>query len=144
MSGGAAAEIGFDLVFSTSIVTGLLAALIALTGFREVGFREVRSALEPDDPGQRVAESPSERVTVPLAGRAVTVAVAIIALLGVVPEILDEYVGSLLDEPTAFSVTSIGLLDGALSISGSSVWRWHNTGAARGFVRCAWATYSSA
>ncbi len=116
--GGALAAIGFDLVFLASIVTCVAAALAARMGFREIGSADALHVSEPDVRPMLFFSTLRESARVSLATRGVAVAIAIIALLGVVPEILDEYIGPLLDEPTVFSVTSIGLFYALLSIPG--------------------------
>lgn len=110
-AGGAIAEIGFNLVVSASILTCLAAALVAM-----IGFPPDRGISQPEHRAQTFFASLIDGARVSLATRAVTVAIGMMALLGVAPETLDEYVGPLLDEPGAFSVTSIGLLSGALSV----------------------------
>lgn len=112
-AGGAIAEMGFNLVFLASILICLAAALVAM-----IGFPQARAFTKPEYGAQTFFASLTEGVRVSLATRTVTVALAMMSLLSVAPETLDEYVGPLLDEPSTFSVTSIGLLYGALSIPG--------------------------
>ncbi len=112
-AGGVIAEADFNLVFAGSILTCVLAALVASTGF-PAG----RVLIQPKDEAQTFFSALIEGARVSLATRGMVVVIAMMVLLGVAPETLDEYVGPLLDETAAFSVTTIGLLYGALSIPG--------------------------
>lgn len=132
--GGAVAEVSFHLVFAGSILTCVVAALVAL-----IGFPRERASTQPEHRAKPFFRALLKGARVSLATRAVVVAIAMMALLGVAPETLDEYVGPLLDETAAFSVTTIGLLYGALSIPGligtALAERWR--GASLGAL-CAW------
>ncbi len=112
-AGGAIADVSFDLVFSASVLTCLAAAVIAL-----IGFPHERVMSQPEHRAQTFFTSLVEGTRVSLTNRAVAIAIAMLSLLSLAPETLDEYVGPLLDEPRTFSVTSIGLLYAALSIPG--------------------------
>jgi MFS family permease len=112
-AGGAVADAGFNLVFAGSILTCVIAALVA-----SIGFPRGKVLTQEEDEDQTFFSAILQGSRVSLATRGVVVAIAIMALLGVIPETLDEYIGPLLDETAVFSVTSIGLLYGALSIPG--------------------------
>ena len=133
-AGGAIAEAGFNLVFAGSILTCVIAALVA-----SIGFPHRRVFIQSQDQTQTFFKTLVEGARESLASRTVVVAIAMMALLGLAPETLDEYAGPLLDETAAFSMTTIGLLYGALSIPGligtALAERWR--GASLGAL-CAW------
>ena len=70
-AGGAIAEIGFNLVFSASILICLAAALVVM-----IGFPQARALTQPEHRAQTFFASLIEGVRVSLATRAVTVALA--------------------------------------------------------------------